>query len=357
MTTPATSRPPRTVVHLRAAVAIGVVCALISAFVLIVPLRGALDDERAFRAAVACAPGGHGDDCLRTVTARVERTERKKGRRSASFWLYLDQVDGKSSRTRLRGGEYDYPGARPGGRVDVTYWRDQIRYVDFPGQRAYTTADPRGDWRLFCAWGLGVGLYGLGFLAVTAWWRRRHHISRRAYSWQFGTPLLGAVFLAGVGALAPWPTGSPGEAFLVVGAATPVVVAVCAVAVRVVRRGESGDDTVAVTPAFPAEQRVFPGVIVGEVPYARADGMLAAGPTGLATTPDPTGAALRREASPALTPVRARPPYRTDPEFPDYGGKALVLECEDEGVPVLVVTHRKHMRWVLGALRRPAGVP
>ncbi|MFD8590332.1 hypothetical protein ACFV1B_12430 [Streptomyces sp. NPDC059637] len=36
---------------------------------------------------------------------------------------------------------------------------------------------------------------------------------------------------------------------------------------------------------------------------------------------------------------------------PDHGGRAPVLECEDNGVPVLVVTRREDMPLVLGALR------
>ncbi|MER6344962.1 hypothetical protein ACWC10_30550 [Streptomyces sp. NPDC001595] len=349
------TRPSRTFAHRRAATAIGVVGLLASAWLLLFPMRGALDDARAFRAAEACAPGERGDDCLRTAAARIEGIDEVSGRRSASYWLYLDEADGTHSRTRLPGVPGENPAARAGQRVDVTYWRDQIRYVGFPDGRRFTTADPRDDWRPYCAWGLGLGLYTAGTAATVAWWSRRARTARRAYSWQLGAPLVGVCVLTAVGALAPGGTDRPAAAFRAVGVALPVVAAGSWAGVLLARRRERGDDTVAVTASVPTTDRVFPGALVGEVPYARGGGFLVAGPSGLAETPDPSGVSYRRPAPATLTPVRVRPPYRTDPEFPYYGGRALVLECRDEGVPVLVVTHHKQMRWVLGALRQPGG--
>ncbi|MBC9730621.1 hypothetical protein [Streptomyces sp. TRM68367] len=110
------------------------------------------------------------------------------------------------------------------------------------------------------------------------------------------------------------------------------------------------------TPKVPGTERRFSGAIIGDKPYAGRGGLLLVGPGYLASTPDPTGVAFRREVPPTLTPLRVRPPYWTDPdERPDYTGRVQVLECEDNGVPVLIATHRKHMPWVLGALK-PTGV-
>ncbi|MFI7285314.1 hypothetical protein ACIBRY_01370 [Streptomyces anulatus] len=57
----------------------------------------------------------------------------------------------------------------------------------------------------------------------------------------------------------------------------------------------------------------------------------------------------------APSPPRSCPPYLTDPTSrPDHDGRAVVLECEDNGVPVLVVTRKKGAPAVLGA---PGPVP
>ncbi|MEV5339567.1 hypothetical protein AB0K93_13910 [Streptomyces sp. NPDC052676] len=355
MTPTATAgQDPRTRRSTRAAIVLGVVCGLVAAWLLLVPMRGALDDERAFRAAVACgADGARDGDCLWTVTARIERVEVDRGRRSHSYWLYLREADGTSSRTRLN----DSPPAGAGQRVEVTYWRDRIRYVDFPTERRPTTADPRDDHRVYTAWALGIGLYGLGILAVVTWWSRRPRTTPRAHSWQLGWPLLGAFALAGLGVVAALSTDGPGEAFLTVAAGLPVITALSWAGVRLAARRERGDDTVDVIPSVPDRERVVLGEILGEVPYARGGGHLVAGPGLLASTPDPTGGFRRREAPPTLTPLRVRPPYHTDPALPEYGGRALVLECDDNGTQVLIVTHRKDMPWILGALDHTAARP
>lgn len=102
-------------------------------------------------------------------------------------------------------------------------------------------------------------------------------------------------------------------------------------------------------PSVPTEERILTARIVGGVPYA-TQGFLVAGPTSLWSTPDPTGKAFRRRIPTTLTPIRVRPQYWRDPDQPNYGAKAVVLECEDDGRPVLVVTDRKNMPWLLGTL-------
>lgn len=354
---------------------------LVAAWLLLVTMRGALDGERAFRAAVACAPDspspdGAAVDCLRTVSARIDETEAVEGRKSSSFWMYLTEADGTSSRTRLTGTPREHPDARAGARIDVTYWQGQIRYVDFasdaagsadPGSepvRRYTTADPRGDYKLFMAWGLAFGFQGLGYAWgwFWYWWVDRSRAAARmrirAYAWQFIVPFMGAFCLTAVGAIAPWPTAGPGAAFRLVGVCGAVVLAVCALVGLAVWWRQRGDDTIALTPSVPDTEQHFPGVILGEVPYAGRGGHLVAGPAGLATARDRPRASAPRAVPRTLTPVRVRPPYWTDPAGrPDYDGRVVVLECEDDGVPVLIATRRKKMPWVLGALGTVAASP
>ncbi len=332
----------------------GALCVLAAAWLLLVSTRGALDEERAFRAAVGCAADGDGDgddDCLRTVAARIDRTERETGRKTPRYRLYVVEADGTTHRTHLKGSPQDHPVARAGAGVEVTYWRGRIRYVDIASVRRYTTADPRGDYKIFCAAGLALGVYGTVFLWCGFWSTKVSHASVRMNTWQIGVPVSGGLGLAAIGAVAPFPTDSPGAAFRLVALSVPVVVAVCSVAALILRRRQRGDDTIALTPSVPDRERCFPGLIVSEASHTGTGGYLVAGPGVLASTVDPTGASFRHEVSPGLTPIRVRPPYWTDPVRADYGGRSLVLECEDEGVRVLVVTHRKHMPRVLGALQ------
>ncbi|WP_105970051.1 hypothetical protein [Streptomyces geranii] len=364
--TPTSTAPPDPAhrIPMRASAVMSSLCVLVAALLLLVGMRGALDEERAFRDAVACASDGKGavgreSDCLWTLGARIDRTEAERRRKTSSYWMYLTEADGSSSRTRLPGSASERPDTRAGDRVEVTYWRGQIRYVDFGSARGYTTADPRGDYRVFLTWGFVAGFQGLTYLWCWYWYAARlFRVSVRAYPWQFGVPLIGGFGLTAVGAAAPWPTDSPWAALGLVGLCTPAVLAVCGVIALFLWRRQRGDDTVTVTPSVPTTERRFPGAVLGERSYATGQGQLIATPGHLATTTGPL-AALRREMPRGLTPVRVRPPYRTDPAGrPDHGGRALVLECEDDGVPVLIVTHRKHMPLVLGALRpTPATEP
>ncbi|MFD4028984.1 hypothetical protein ACFWVP_00175 [Streptomyces sp. NPDC058637] len=320
---------------------------------LLIPMGGALDAERDFRAAAVCAPGddpaaGRDEDCLRTTAARIDRTERVTGRKTQSYWLYVTEADGRSTRTRLEGGTQDPPHAEAGESLRVTYWRDQIRYVDFGAERFHTMADPRGAYKLYCAWGLGLAFYSLVFLWTWFWWARLSRLSVRASPWHVVVPVLGALGLTAAGAFAPWVTDSPGGAIKAVGLCVPVILAVCAVVALVMARRQRGDDTIRMTPFEATGKACFPGGVLGDVPYEGRGGFLVAGPGYLASTPDMTGATLRREVPRSLRPVRVRPPYRTDPEGSDPRG--LVLECDDDGVPVLIVTSRKKMPRVLGAL-------
>ncbi|MBV1938975.1 hypothetical protein KUF83_20805 [Streptomyces sp. BV286] len=335
--------------------AVAAVCALVAAWLLLITTPAAINEGTAFEAAVRCEPVGEASDeasgdCLRTVGARVDRTEQVEGRKTPSYRLYVDEPDGTTGRTTLGGSPAKSPAATPGARVEVTYWRGQIRYVDFEAGRKYTHADPRDDYKLFAAWGLAVGLYGTGFLWCWYWLTRRARLARRAQPWQLVLFFLAATCLAVVGGFAPWATDDMGAALLLVGQATAVTVAVCSVAAVFLWRRQGGDETIDVPPSVPAEEKHFAGQILGEVPYADRGTHLVAGAGYLASTPGHAGMAHRRSVPGSLTPIRVRHPYWTDPSSPAYEGRAWVLECEDDGVPVLIVTHRKHMPWVVGAL-------
>ncbi|MFI7285313.1 hypothetical protein ACIBRY_01365 [Streptomyces anulatus] len=137
----------------------------------------ARDDERAFTTATACtAPGGGDSACLRTVTAAIDRTEKETARKTPSYRLYITEADGTSTRTRIESNLERLPAARPGANIEVAYWQDQIRYVDFGSDRRYTNADPREAFRMPLFAGLIVGILGailLAAAAATAWNSRR----------------------------------------------------------------------------------------------------------------------------------------------------------------------------------------
>ncbi|WP_405888569.1 hypothetical protein OG762_28600 [Streptomyces sp. NBC_01136] len=327
---------------------------LVAVWLLLGPMRDALHEERDFRAAVACpertaSTGSEG--CLRTVTARIDRTDPVEGTRSAAYWLYVTEPGGKTDRARIDGSSGPASAtAWSGARIQVTEWRGKIRYVAFSDGRQYTHADPRGSYRPYYSAGLGLGLFGAGFLVSTYWWARISAVSPLRYPWQVSVSMTGAVVLACAGALAPMVTDGVRAALLFVTGAAGLVLVGCAVAVLVLRRRQSGDDTVEVTPTVPDTEQCFLGGIVGEVPYGKnGGGYLVAAPGLLAQTPDPTGAFARRAVPPTLVPQRVRLPYWSDRS--DYGGGTLVVECRDGETPVLITTKKENVPWVLGALQ------
>ncbi|MFI6345078.1 hypothetical protein [Streptomyces sp. NPDC050560] len=347
--------PPASRGAKRAALVLAVACLLAAAGLLAIGVPGALADEHAFRTASPCAAGrgGRDGDCLWTTGARIDHVRRETAKRSPVFWVYVVESDGHATRTSLRGTPSQVPGARPGARIEVTYWRGQIRTVDLGQGPRYTKADPREDHRPLLAAALGL----LPFAPVLWWgwyWVGRRPRSRRAGAWQLVVPLFGGLSLMLLGPLAALSTPSVGRAFAVFGAAAAAVALVCAVVALFLRWRQRGDDTIALAPAALTGERHFAGAVLGDVPYAGGGGTLVVAPGYLATTPDPTAAAFRNEAPGTLRALRVRPLYWTDPQGrPDFRGRGLVLECEDAGTAVLIATHRKHMPLVLGALRRP----
>ncbi|CAL9434702.1 hypothetical protein [Streptomyces sp. enrichment culture] len=361
--TEAPENSPRTAPRNRAAARPAAVAAclllLVSVWLFVFPVREAHGERLAFETAAVCAPGDRGGECLRTVEARIRAAVPVRDTvRTPRYWLHLTEADGTASRTRLHGRLEETPSARAGGPVEVTYWRGQIRYVEFPAGagREYTTAKPGSGERFFFMAGSLVGALGLASAWGWYWWARHSHVSPRANPWQLGVPVVGALGLGAVGAVAPWTADGPGEALLVIALGVPPVLAGCAVTALVLWRRERAGDTIAVTPRVPDGERVVAGRVWGDVPYA-VEGAehLVVGPGYLASTVDPTGAAYRRAVPDTLVPRRVRPPYWTDREGAGYRGKEWVLECEDGGVRVLLLTDKGDMPWVLGALRSRRG--
>ncbi|MFF0567994.1 hypothetical protein ACFYT7_10080 [Streptomyces sp. NPDC004041] len=337
----------------RPALVIGPLLALVSAWLLLVATPAAHDEERAFAAAEACpaSAGATAVDCLRTVKAVIDRTEKETGK-TALYWLYLTESDGTSTRTGLNGTPQQSPVARPGARVEVTYWRGEIRSVDFGSARRPTNADPRGDYRAPLSAGLGLGFYGAMFLAGAAATVRSARHSPRVYTWRTRLAVIGGLLLTGLGAVAPWPTDEISGALRLTAVGSLVILAGCALAVPFLRRrARHDDDTITLKPSVLTGEVCVLGVILGDVPYASTGGYLIAAPGLLATTPDPTGVFHRKAAAGTLTLLRVRPPYLTDPaDRPTYDGRAVVLECADDGERVLIVTRGKDAPAVLSAL-------
>ncbi|MFJ6897233.1 PH domain-containing protein [Streptomyces hokutonensis] len=88
---------------------------------------GAAATERAWRAARPCTtatPATQVGECLSTLPAVIERTDVNKPRQNS--WLYF--TDGRPL-TRLAVSYEAAQGFRPGDRVELTVWRDEVREV------------------------------------------------------------------------------------------------------------------------------------------------------------------------------------------------------------------------------------
>ncbi|MGP9019880.1 hypothetical protein ACT1U9_15970 [Streptomyces sp. BR1] len=341
---------------------LGVAFALIAAWLLLVNMPRALESERDFRAAVDCpaqsqaqsrsAPPSD-EDCLRSVPAHVDHT-RDARRKTPSYWMYVKLADGTTDRARLEG----RAGSVTPGQVHVRYWRGQIRAVHFADGWQSAYAEPTGNWRAFAAWGLGLGVFSTGFLWSAYWWALRSGSSRKANPWQVALPTLTAFGAAGVAVGLALLADSVQDALLGTAGAVGVGLAGCLLTGFVLARRGTEDDTIEVEPVAPGTgEEIFPGAVLGEVPYSAGNGggYLVTGPGLFATTPDPTGAFARTTVPRTLVPQRVRRPYWTDPGGGDYPAETLVVECRDGETPVLVVTEKKNVGWVLGALEKASG--
>ncbi|OLZ64401.1 hypothetical protein AV521_35660 [Streptomyces sp. IMTB 2501] len=102
------------------------VCVLLLAFACgaALAVAGTTAAERAWRAAVPCAAGERGDDCLRTVPAVIERTEPHQPKKLSHLYF----THGRP----LRQLTVTYEAAEAfeaGDRVELTLWRGQVMTV------------------------------------------------------------------------------------------------------------------------------------------------------------------------------------------------------------------------------------
>ncbi|MFF3979162.1 hypothetical protein [Streptomyces sp. NPDC001828] len=371
--------------------AIGVALLLVAGWLLLVTVPHALDVERAFAAAGDCPVAEVSTECRHTVEATVTSTAADHQHRSTYYWLGLGHVqDGPGAlpgrlktsppmhppgravaapprRVKMDGRTPVFAVVRPGAALQLTYWRGEIRYVEFRGMRQYTTADPRGGYRLPLA--AALFLLSVGGACL----RSGYCSARRATgstgsadavgaagsagsvpqeTWRIIVPLAAVLLIACFAFGTPWATGGvPTAVLLTAVGAVPVLTGAAWVTHR---RRHRTTDTIRVAPLSPSVEECFPGTIRGEVPYSHEEfGYLVAAPGLLASTPDPFGRLARVPVPRSLTVVRVRPPYWTDPG-PRPAPGSQVVECRDGTTPVYVVTEHCYSAWVLGALRRPA---
>ncbi|MFC7218840.1 hypothetical protein ACFQLX_11760 [Streptomyces polyrhachis] len=338
---------------------LGCLALAVAALLLLIVAPVQLDEGRDFDAARPCTAQG-GDDCLRSVRATVAEIATHRNRKgSGSYRLILIQRDGKRADVAFSGSPEAAPTVSVGRDIAVTYWRGQVRFADYPSGRKYSRADPRDDYRAPMAWGLPAGIMGLFGMWSWLWWAKLSHLSRLRYPWQLWVPVSGCLTVASIAGVAAMTAGSMGAALRVTGGGALVVFAVTLVLGLIAwrrQRGDDtvaqrGDDTVAVEPLAPTAEQVIQGVVRGEVSYANHGVALIAAPGSLAVSTGLTGGS-RRELPSSLTPLRVRPEYWTDPggSLASKETKPLVLECEDNGVPVFITADRKDLPLILGAL-------
>ncbi|MGW1074963.1 hypothetical protein [Streptomyces sp. NPDC002537] len=330
---------------------VGVVCAIAAAYLLLITVPGMRAEERAFRHAVPCRSDAVAKRCLRPEAATVDMTEKVVSGRSHHYWLSVTQDDGSQHRIEMSGSGGVWVNVKPGDRVTVFYWHHKSRFVDFHNKREPTEQDPRGKYRLPYSIALGLVPAAAGSLWAAYWFGRRSDRSPLRMPWQVGVPATGAMLVALIGSATPWFLHGVWKPLGVTAAASVPVLVYVLVASLAERRKTT--DTYPVEPIPLDGEEVFFGSIMGDVPYAvDGYGTLIAAPGMLASSPDPTGKFARREAASTLTPVRVRPPYRTDtPDgTPLLDPGVYVVECIDGDKTVLVLTSKEHAGFVLGAL-------
>uniref|UniRef100_A0AAU2V5A2 Integral membrane protein n=1 Tax=Streptomyces sp. NBC_00003 TaxID=2903608 RepID=A0AAU2V5A2_9ACTN len=354
---------------------IGAVLVIVAGWLLLSTVPRTLDEERAFAAAPGCPVAEVSTECRHTVAATVTSAAADHKHRSTYYWLGFGHVqDGPGplsgrlksgplrtssptrpalapSRVKMDGRTPVFAAVRPGSGLRLTYWRGEVRYVEFQGLRQYTAADPRGGYRLPLAAALVLLSVGGACLRSAYCWVRRAEPPAHE-PWRLTVPLAAVLLISCFAFGTPWVTGGVPTALLLTAVGAVPVLAGAAWLTR--RHHRRTTDTIKVTPLAPLGEACFPGTILGEVPYSHEGfGHLVAAPGLLASTPDPAGRFARRPVPRTLTAVRVRPPYWTDPG-PRPAPGAQVVECRDGATPVYVVTEQRYTALVLGALRRPA---
>lgn len=140
-----------------------------------------VDDERAFEAAVPCAPpAAAGGDCLRSVEATVVYTVIRDGAKYEEFTLGL--TGPREVPRELDMGHADplLEHLRPGDRVTVTRWRDYTTAVTRDGVTQESADTPAGEPQLVTALMLVLlsgGTYAL-YAGGVVLARARHYAER-----------------------------------------------------------------------------------------------------------------------------------------------------------------------------------
>ncbi|MFJ4474338.1 hypothetical protein [Streptomyces xanthochromogenes] len=332
---------------------IGTALLLAAAWLSLVSIPRALNTEQEFRAARPCpaAPATAAPDCLRSVSAVIERTT-LRGPKSRVLWLHVKDAEGGTPALEFKDkGDRPY-GNLVGKRISLTYWEGSVRYVDWANARWYTADDPRGGYRAYLAWALGLATAGAGLILIGLWWIRGYSNTRLRYPESPALLGVATASLTGLSIAIAWLAPGWRAALKGYGVTAAVVAGACTLAILLVRRASTrkGTDTIEVAPVVPTEESVFGGSVRGDVPYGGVvgSGFLIAEPGRLSIVPDPAYRLHPRVIPPTLKPVRVRPQYRTDPF--ESGGNVLIVECRDGDTPVYIATARENVPVVLGAL-------
>ncbi|MEV6671337.1 hypothetical protein [Streptomyces sp. NPDC051162] len=198
----------------------GAVCAIASAYLLLVTVPGARAEERHFRAAAACRADAVSKKCLRPRTATVDGTETVTSGRSTQWWLSVTQDDGTDHRIRMAGRPRVFHKVQPGDRVTVTYWHQKSRYIDFHNLRETTHDNPRNGYRLPYALALALLPTAAGSLWAAYCFGRRSTDSPRPSPRQLAVPSAAALLAALLGAASPWYVHGVWKPLLITGVAT-----------------------------------------------------------------------------------------------------------------------------------------
>ncbi|MFI1799359.1 hypothetical protein ACH427_18695 [Streptomyces sp. NPDC020379] len=225
----------------------GAVCAIASAYLLLVTVPGARAEARHFRAAASCRADAVSKKCLRPETATVDGTETVTSGSSTQWWLSVTQDDGTAHRIRMAGRPRVAHKVKPGDRVTVTYWHHKSRYVDFRNMREATHDDPRNGYRLPYALALALLPAAAGSLWAAYCFGRRSTDSPRPSPRQLAVPSAAALLAALLGAASPWYVHGVGKPLLITGVATVPLAAWAAL--TLVRHRKRADEANALVPS------------------------------------------------------------------------------------------------------------
>lgn len=224
-----------------ATAALGAALVLAAVFLLSVTVPGKRTDARAFATAAACLPDETPRECRKPVEVVVKKKATEAEGRTKHHWLTLAEPGGPSRRVDMNGPSAVFGAVSPGDRVTATYWRLEVRAVDFRGRRQFTADEPKEAYRLPFAAGLGLLALGgtLLWTSVRAGFRTGR--GRALRSWEIALPALAGAWLSAVGFGAPLLTDAVSTAlvFAAVGTLPVVLGAVWRVRVLRQRRPES----------------------------------------------------------------------------------------------------------------------